>query len=99
MSDLIQIKICTILGIKKVFGQREFDVTIAQGSRVRDLLFWMVNRWGEDLAVQLFQPGTDLPLPHVRFMVNGRAIDFLQGMETVLQEGDEFLMLPIVSGG
>jgi molybdopterin converting factor small subunit len=32
-------------------------------------------------------------------MVNGRDIAFLNGMETLLQEGDEFQMLPLVAGG
>jgi molybdopterin converting factor small subunit len=32
-------------------------------------------------------------------MVNGQSIGFLNGMETALQEGDEFLMVPLVAGG
>jgi molybdopterin converting factor small subunit len=32
-------------------------------------------------------------------MVNGRSIEFLNGMDTVLQDGDEFSMLPLVTGG
>jgi molybdopterin converting factor small subunit len=32
-------------------------------------------------------------------MVNGRDIGFLKGMETVLQNGDEILILPPVAGG
>jgi molybdopterin converting factor small subunit len=47
----------------------------------------------------LYKPGSDSILPHIRLMVNGRSIEFLKGMETVLQDGDEFLMLPLVAGG
>jgi len=32
-------------------------------------------------------------------MVNGQTINFLQGMATELKEGDEILILPLVSGG
>jgi molybdopterin converting factor small subunit len=32
-------------------------------------------------------------------MVNGRSIEFLKGMETILQDRDEFQMLPLVAGG
>jgi len=32
-------------------------------------------------------------------MVNGQTISFLDGMETLLKEGDEVLILPPVSGG
>jgi molybdopterin synthase sulfur carrier subunit len=96
---VIRVKIYTILALKKIIGQREFEVSIQSGSTVKDLLSWMVNKWGDELPPHLFKPGTDSLLPHIRLMVNGRSIEFLKGMDTVLQDGDEFLMLPIVAGG
>jgi len=96
---VIKVKIYTILALKKIIGQREFEVSIPPGSTVRDLLSWMVNKWGDKLSPHLFKPGTDSLLPQIRLMVNGRSIEFLKGMDTVLQDGDEFLMLPIVAGG
>ena len=32
-------------------------------------------------------------------MVNGQTIRFLNGPETRLNEGDDFLLLPLVAGG
>jgi molybdopterin synthase sulfur carrier subunit len=96
---VIWAKIYTILVLKKILGQREFEVSIPPGSTVRDLLSWMVNKWGDNLSPHLFKPGTDALLPHIRLMVNGRSIEFLNGVDTVLQDGDEFLMLPLVTGG
>jgi molybdopterin synthase sulfur carrier subunit len=85
--------------LKKILGQREFEVSIPLGSTVKDLLSWMINKWGDKLSAHLYKPGSDSILPHIRLMVNGRSIEFLKGMETVLQDGDEFLMLPLVAGG
>ena len=85
--------------LKRICGQREFELSIPQGSTVKDLLSLMINQWGDRLSTQLYKPGTDSVLPHIRLMVNGRSIEFLEGMETVLQEGDEFQMLPLVAGG
>ena len=96
---MIKIKIYTIMELKKICGQREFELSLPQGSTVKDLLSLMVNKWGEPLSIRLYKPGTDSILPHIRLMVNGRSIEFLKGMETVLQEGDEFQMLPLVTGG
>jgi molybdopterin synthase sulfur carrier subunit len=96
---VITVKIYSILALKKVLGQREFEVSLPCGSTVKGLLSWMVNKWGDQLSPHLFKPGSDSLLPHIRLMVNGRSIEFLKGMETVLQDGDEFLMLPLVSGG
>jgi len=96
---VIRIKVYTILALKKILGQREFEVSIPPGSTVKDLLSWMVNKWGDKLSPNLFKPGSDSILPHIRLMVNGRSIEFLNGMDTVLQDGDEFSMLPLVTGG
>jgi molybdopterin converting factor small subunit len=32
-------------------------------------------------------------------LVNGRDIQFLNGVDTVLHDGDEFSILPILTGG
>jgi sulfur-carrier protein len=96
---VIKVKVYTIMELKKICGQREFELSVPRGSTVKDILSLMVNRWGERLSDQLYEPGTDSILPHIRLMVNGRSIEFLKGTETVLQDGDEFQMLPLVAGG
>ena len=96
---MIKVRVYTILALKKILGQREFDVSLPSESTVKDLLSWMVDRWGDELSSHLFSPGSDSPLPQIRLMVNGRSVEFLDGMDTALHEGDEFLMLPLVSGG
>ena len=96
---MIRVKIYTILDLKKILGQRVFEVSIPEGSTVNDLLSWMVQTWGEKLSPHLFHPGSDRLLPHLRLMVNGRDIQFLNGVETVLHNGDEFSMLPLLTGG
>jgi len=96
---VIKVKIYTIMELKKILGQREFEISIPPGSTVRDLLSWMLNKWGDKFAPHLFRPGSDSIFPHIRLMINGQSIEFLNGMDTVLQDGDEFLMLPLVAGG
>jgi molybdopterin synthase sulfur carrier subunit len=96
---VIKIKVYTIMELKKICGQREFELSIPQGSTVKDLLSLMINKWGDRLSAHLYKSGSDSILPYIRLMVNGRSIEFLKGMETVLQDGDEFQMLPLVAGG
>ncbi len=95
----MKVKVYTILTLKKILGQREFDVSLPEGSTVKSLMSWMVEKWGDDLAPHLFYPGSDHLLPQIRLLVNGRDIQFLNGVETVLHDGDEFSMLPILTGG
>jgi molybdopterin synthase sulfur carrier subunit len=96
---MITVKIYTILTLKQILGQREFEVSVQEGSTVRNLLSWMTERWGDKLSPHLFQPESDRVLSHIRLLVNGRDIQFLNGVDTVLHDGDEFSILPILTGG
>lgn len=96
---LITLKIQTILDLKRILGKREVEISVPNESTLQALLVSMVDTWGDELASHLFEPHTTTPLPHIRLMVNGQDIAFLNGMETVLQDGDEILILPPVGGG
>ena len=72
---------------------------VPEGTDAGSLLALMREKRGEALSPHLFDPETHLPLSHVRIMVNGQTIQFLNGMETMLSEGDEVLLLPLVAGG
>jgi sulfur-carrier protein len=95
----MKVTIHTILDIKQALGQRLIEVDMPQNSTVEDLLAYMKKRWGEKLDSRLFHPDDGKVLDHLRIMVNGRTIGFLKGMATLLYEGDEVLIMPLVSGG
>lgn len=95
----MRVKVHTILSLKEAIGQREIEITLPEGNTVQDLLSWMGERWGDKLSPLLFSPKDGRPLPHIRLMVNGRSIEFLKGLETVLRDADELLILPMVTGG
>jgi len=96
---LITVKIHTILTLKKILGKGEVELSVSEGSTLGELFTTMMNRWGDELAANVFEADSRNVLPYIRLMVNGQDIIFLNGMETVLQNGDEVLILPPVSGG
>jgi molybdopterin synthase sulfur carrier subunit len=96
---MINVKVRTILTLKKIVGSGEIRLSLPERSTLEHLVTTLVNRWGDELASQIFEPGTTKLRPYIRLMVNGRDIAFLDRMETVLQDGDEILILPPVSGG
>jgi molybdopterin synthase sulfur carrier subunit len=95
----MKITLHTILGLKQVVGQRLTEIDLPQGATVEDFLTYMKERWGDKLSARLLDPDSGAVLPYVRIMVNGQTIDYLEGLETPLKEGDEILILPPVSGG
>ena len=96
---LITVKVHTILTIKKILGKGEVELSVSEGSTLGELLTAMANRWGDELAASIFEAKSGNVFPHIRLMVNGQDIAFLDGIKTVLQNGDEVLILPPVSGG
>jgi molybdopterin synthase sulfur carrier subunit len=96
---MIIVRVRTILTLKKVLGKGEVEFPVPEGTTLRELLTMIVDRWGDELASRLFNRKTGAILPHIRLMVNGRDIAFLDRMETILQDGDDVLILPPVSGG
>jgi molybdopterin converting factor small subunit len=104
-EDLIKIKVGTILDLKEILGQREQELLIPRGSTMKDLIGSMIGTYGERLSTFICGSGGqggqagERVFPRVRIMVNGQDIAFLGDMATVLQEGDEVLILPMVAGG
>jgi MoaD family protein len=96
----IKVRIHTILDIKKIIGKGEIEIPIPKGSSLREVIVVMVATWGEGLKSRLLE--SDHPVTthsYIRLMVNGRDIAFLRGLDTVLEDGDEILILPPVAGG
>jgi len=95
----MKITLHTILGIKRAIGHETIEIDLPQESTIENFLAHMKERWGDKRYPYLFSPENDTVHPHVRINVNGQTIQNLQGIKTLLKEGDEVLILPLSSGG
>ncbi|MDK2894999.1 MAG: sulfur-carrier protein [Moorella sp. (in: firmicutes)] len=95
----MKIKVEVILDLAQVLGQREIEVEVPEGSTLRTLVRYLTDRYGETLKKKLIRTDTGEPYPYFRFMVNGRDIVGLQGLDTPLVEGDTVLVIPPAAGG
>ncbi len=94
----MNVTVHSVLGLKQVLGRHRLEVELSRGSTLEGLFEYMKQRWGDKFTSYVIDPKRSTVLPHMRVMVNGREIRSLQGMETLLKEGDEVLFLPEVSG-
>jgi molybdopterin synthase sulfur carrier subunit len=81
-------------------GKESIEVDIREGGKILDLVKEVSDRVGKaELQKALLDPELNDPRPNNVILVNGREINSLNGLETVLREGDEITVIPLIHGG
>jgi len=73
------------------------DVHLEPEATVRDLLRGLPEA-NPALANHILTPEGELAA-HFRLIVGGQHIDFLQGLDTAVNERDEIMLIPPLAGG
>ncbi|MEM0090232.1 MAG: ubiquitin-like small modifier protein 1 [Nitrososphaerota archaeon] len=84
--------------IRELLGTGYVEVLLEDGSDVRTLLKTLTKKFGEGLRNQILVSEEKLA-PYVKVLINGRDIEYLSGMGTILKDGDEVAIIPPVAGG
>ncbi|MFH1327536.1 MAG: ubiquitin-like small modifier protein 1 [Candidatus Bathyarchaeota archaeon] len=82
---------------REITGEREKTFHSDVPVNVKDALKQLVDRYGEKFSGELFKG--DNIAEHYMVLVNGKNINFLNGLETKLENKDEIAILPPVGGG
>jgi len=83
--------------IKRVTGSRKRTVELGDGARVRDLI---LKLGGKDVGSDSVSLGVHkLVDSDLVVLVSGRNIRALDGIDTVLKEGDLVTFMPVIVGG
>ncbi|MGD9030792.1 MAG: MoaD/ThiS family protein [Anaerolineae bacterium] len=83
--------------LRPLVGARELDFEVEDGDTVRDVLETLIARYPPLGERVLDDDGHVHDSIHV--LVNGRSISFLDGLETVVGDGDRLALFPAVGGG
>jgi molybdopterin synthase sulfur carrier subunit len=97
--NALTVKVKFMGALRVIVGQRETTTNLPQGSTVKDLLTLLSNSYGEAFRSRVLNPMGNLE-HYVLVFLNGKNIKELEGVETILGEGEvEFMMLPMFEGG
>jgi len=87
------------LGSFRNFSEKDKITLEIKGHIVLKEIFKELVRKLPKLEKVLIDPELDDPRPNALILVNGKEISVLKGLETLLKEGDEILLIPIIHGG
>jgi len=101
---LIKVKVRAVANIGKlVAGGAEQEVNVPDGSTLADLLHKLAADSGEEFRRRLFSDSDEEEdgsvRKDIRLLVNGRDYIFVNGLDSVLEDGDTVSIMPLMGGG
>jgi molybdopterin converting factor small subunit len=78
-------------------SQDEFDVD--QDSPLSELLCYVAEKYGKPFTQEVYDPAQKEMKPTFVTMVNGVLMDQLQGINTPLKNGDNIIIMSLMTGG
>ncbi|MGQ9623817.1 MAG: MoaD/ThiS family protein [Candidatus Bathycorpusculaceae bacterium] len=81
-----------------ISGKERLTVKIRKEMLLRELVRKIVENQPK-LKRALIDPELEDPRPNALILVNGKEISVLNGLETVVRNGDEVVFVPVIHGG
>jgi MoaD family protein len=89
-----------LLGVFRVFsGSSWVRVKLGEGATVGDVVKRLVESFPPGFEEALVDPVLHEPWPNALILVNGKEVSVLEGVETVVGDGDEVVFVPVTHGG
>jgi molybdopterin synthase sulfur carrier subunit len=89
----LRVKAVFIQEFYKLMGRFELEVELPEGATVRDLIEYIDERIKPGFKQLILDSNGELRHP-VEVAINGRRVDFLEGLNTRLKDGDRVLFSP-----
>jgi len=96
---MVDVKV-SLLGALSVFSEgKDLRLHFDKEPTIEDVVRFLVTNLGPAFEKTFLDPIVRNPLPRALILVKGSEISVLQGMETLLKEGDDVVILPVSHGG
>ncbi|MFQ6075262.1 MAG: MoaD/ThiS family protein [Candidatus Bathyarchaeia archaeon] len=97
--DTIRVGIRFVGTLRGLLGKGGYEADLEKPGTVAALLHALNVGLGPEFRDIVFDRDLNDPRPNVLILVNGREIGLLDGIKTVLKEGDVVTILPVSHGG
>ena len=95
----MKVKVHYLGYIRNMLRRKEEEFELKEGTSLSELLSRLAGIYGKPFEKEVFEPGLkDVKMGFV-VTVNGILIGQLDGVETKLNEGDNIILMSLMSGG
>ena len=88
------------LGVFRQFsGRNHVLVKLKEPATVREVIQKLTESFSSEFKRALVDPELEDPRPNALILVNGKEISVLRGLETMVNDGEEIVLVPVSHGG
>ncbi len=88
------------LGLVKTYTNKGQDeIVLNKDAALSDLLEKLANSFGKPFSLEVYEPTKKEVKAMFTVMVNGIIMGQLNGVETKLKDGDNIIVMPLMTGG
>ncbi|MBS7650629.1 MAG: MoaD family protein [Candidatus Bathyarchaeia archaeon] len=95
----MKVKLKYFAHLREIVGKFEETINLPEDATVKNLLEVLSETYGVAFRDYVYEKGGSEPSPNLNFLLDGRNIMMLDGMETRLYDGCVFVIIPPVGGG
>jgi MoaD family protein len=92
----VEVKFFTSL--REITGKKVEQIQLQNQITVDELVTMLSNRYGKKFREYIYNKKGEVQ-PFLSFLVNGKNVNTMQGLDTKLENGDIVAILPPVGGG
>ncbi|MEM0007096.1 MAG: MoaD/ThiS family protein [Candidatus Bathyarchaeia archaeon] len=94
----MKVNIRFVGSFRNITSKGKVTLELSEGAQLKEALKRITEVFPKMERV-LIDPELGDPRPNTLIIVNGREISVLKGLETVLKDGDEVVLVPVSHGG
>lgn len=83
--------------LEDITNQPDILLDLKENSNVNNVIQSLVNEFGMPFESVIFDPSRNVS-EYIIFAINGKDIRSLNGLDSVIQEGDEIALIPAIAG-
>lgn len=96
---VINVEVRFLGTFQRLSGKKRFKLKLEEPATVRKAVVKLTEMFSSDFKQVLVDSQLDDPRPNALILVGGKEISALQGLETLLKDAEEIVLVPMVHGG